>query len=104
MARRRGNPFRTSRLNWREVAGWLAAALCAALGCVVSANLSAQQTSVAVVGRGDAAVTGFSGASPPAQIAPGDDPGRSRECGFENRDEAEHDHGNGPSSAHAASG
>ena len=76
MARRRGNPFRTSRLNWREVAGWLAAALCAALGCVVSANLSAQQTSVAVVGRGDAAVTGFSGASPPAQIAPGDDPGR----------------------------
>jgi hypothetical protein len=76
MARRRGNPSRTSRLNWREVASWLAAALCAALGCVVSANLSAQETSVAVVARGDAAVTGFSGALPPAQIAPGDDPGR----------------------------
>ena len=76
MTRRRGNPSRTSRLNWREVAGWLAAALCAALGCVVSANLSAQQTSVAVVARGNAAVTGFSGALPPAQIAPGDDPGR----------------------------
>ena len=76
MARRRGNPSRTSRLNWREVAGWLAAALCAALGCVVSANLSAQQTSVAVVAPGNAAVTGFSGALPPAQIAPGDDPDR----------------------------
>ena len=76
MARRRGNPFRTSRLNRREAARWLAAALCALLGCLLSASVSAQQTSVAVVAPGNAAVTGFSGALPPAQIAPGDDPGR----------------------------
>src|SRR5271154_4730543 len=76
MARRRGNPFRTSRLNRREIARWHAAALCALLGCLLSASLSAQQTSVAVVAPGNAAVTGFSGAMPPAQIASGDDPDR----------------------------
>ena len=52
MARRRGNPFRTSRLNWREAARWLAAALCALLGWLLSAGASAQQTSVAVVAAG----------------------------------------------------
>jgi hypothetical protein len=76
MARRRGNPFRTSRLNRREVAVWLAAALSAVLGCLLSAGLSAEQPPVAVIGPGNAAVTGFSGAMPPPQIAPGDDPAR----------------------------
>ena len=76
MTRRRGNPSRTSRLNRREVAGWLAAALGVVLGFLFSANLNAQQTSVAVIAPGNAAVTGFSGAMPPARIAPGEDPDR----------------------------
>ena len=44
---------------------------------VISANptdLIAQQASSVVYQAGNAAVTGFSGALPPAQIAPGDDP------------------------------
>jgi hypothetical protein len=76
MTPRRGNPSRTSRLDRHEVAVRLAAVLCAVLGCLLSADVSAQQTSVAVVAPGNAAVSGFSGAIPPAQIAPGDDPGR----------------------------
>jgi hypothetical protein len=76
MARRRGNPSRTSRPNRREVPVWLTAAICAVLGCLLSADLNAQQPPVAVVAPGNAAVTGFSGALPPAQIAPGDDPDR----------------------------
>src|SRR5271168_5344504 len=76
MARRRHNPFWTRRPIRRGVAVWLAAALSAVLGCLLSENTSAQQASVAVIAPGNAAVTGFSGAMPPAQIAPGDDPDR----------------------------
>src|SRR5271167_4806915 len=76
MARRRDNPSPTSRLNRHEVAVWLASAFCAFLGSLLPADVSAQQTSVAVIAPGNAAVTGFSGAMPPAQIAPGDDPDR----------------------------
>ncbi|HEY2135249.1 MAG TPA: hypothetical protein VGH49_05140, partial [Xanthobacteraceae bacterium] len=76
MARRRANPSPTSRLNRPEVAVRLAAALTAVLGSLLPACLSAQQTSVEVIQPGNAAVTGFSGAIPPARIAPGDDPDR----------------------------
>jgi hypothetical protein len=76
MARLRHYPFWASRLTRGEVAMRLAAALGAVLGCLLSADVSAQQAPVAVIAPGNAAVTGFSGAMPPAQIAPRDDPGR----------------------------
>jgi hypothetical protein len=76
MTPRRGNPTRTTRLDRHEVAVRLATVLCAGLGCLAPADMSAQQTPVPLVAQGNAAVTGFSGALPPARIAPGDDPDR----------------------------
>jgi hypothetical protein len=76
MAQWRGAPPRTSRLNRHEVAVRLAAALGAVLGCLMPIDANSQQPPVAIIAPGDAATTGFSGASPPAEIAPGDDPGR----------------------------
>ncbi|MGC2124722.1 MAG: hypothetical protein WA652_17875 [Xanthobacteraceae bacterium] len=45
-----------------------------ALVSIYPTALIAQQSPIAIYTNGDAAVTGFSGASPPAQIAPGVDP------------------------------
>ena len=39
-----------------------------------AAQLKAQQSPITVIAPGEAAVTGFAGAPPPPQIAPGDDP------------------------------
>ena len=41
----------------------------------LAGSASAQTTSNAIVAPGNAVVTGFSGALPPAEIAPGEDPG-----------------------------
>jgi hypothetical protein len=51
-----------------------AAAFCVALISTHPAEVAAQQAPNAVYATGNAAVTGFSGASPPIQIAPGVDP------------------------------
>ena len=75
MAGRRRNSFSASRLTRGDAAVWLAA-LSAFLCCLLSTSVRAQQTPVAVIALGNAAVTGFSGAMPPPQIAPGDEPGR----------------------------
>ncbi len=58
---RRGNQF------------WFAVAVCA--GVALSTGANAQQFPNPVVVLGNAAVTGFSGALPPIEIAPGADPG-----------------------------
>ena len=58
---RRGNPF------------WSAIAVCA--GVVLSTGANAQQIANPIVVLGNAAVTAFSGALPPIEIAPGADPG-----------------------------
>jgi hypothetical protein len=42
--------------------------------CIIPAALTAQQTGTPIYSAGNAAVTGFSGALPPVQIAPGVDP------------------------------
>ncbi|MBV9433705.1 MAG: hypothetical protein JO137_17925 [Hyphomicrobiales bacterium] len=55
--------------GWR---GCLAAA--ALLFPLVPTPLKAQQTPIAIIAPGEAAVSGFSGAPAPAQIAPGEDP------------------------------
>ena len=52
----------------------LAAALALAFLAFPSAQLKAQQSPITVIAPGEAAVTGFAGAPPPPQIAPGDDP------------------------------
>ena len=49
-------------------------ALGLALLCMQSAGATAQQTPTGIYATGNAAVTGFSGALPPVQIAPGVDP------------------------------
>jgi hypothetical protein len=59
---------------FRRIRYWCAAALVSAPICIIPAGLTAQQT--AVYSTGNAAVTGFSGAVPPVQIAPGVDPGK----------------------------
>src|SRR5262245_12760863 len=59
------------RLLWRTIA--FCSTLSVPLICA-SGGVQAQQ-GTAVYAPGDAAVTGFSGASPPVQIAPGADPG-----------------------------
>ena len=59
----------------RRTAGyWPVAAFSLALVSIYPTALIAQQSPIAIYTNGDAAVTGFSGASPPAQIAPGVDP------------------------------
>jgi len=66
----------TSRRAQRRASYWSAAALGLALICIFPAALAAQQVSSPIYRVGNAAVTGFSGALPPVQIAPGDDPGK----------------------------
>jgi len=53
---------------------WSTAAFALALICLCPGGSNAQQSTV-IVAPGNAAVTGFSGALPPIQIAPGVDPG-----------------------------
>jgi hypothetical protein len=52
----------------------LAAAVSFAFVCILPGIAAAQQPATVVVATGNAAVTGFSGALPPIQIAPGVDP------------------------------
>lgn len=52
-----------------------AGALAFALICLAATTSRAQQVANVIVAPGNAAVTGFSGAFPPVQIAPGTDPG-----------------------------
>jgi hypothetical protein len=62
----------------RSARVWSADVLCAAaFACVLGAAApgSAQQPASVILAPGNAAVTGFSGALPPVQIAPGVDPG-----------------------------
>jgi hypothetical protein len=65
----------TPRRTRRRTGYGSMAALGIALICVFPAALTAQQAPIAVYVAGNAAVTGFSGALPPVQIAPGVDPG-----------------------------
>jgi hypothetical protein len=71
-ARKRHLPIRSMAL--RRIRYWCAAALLSAPICIIPGGLTAQQTPV--YSAGNAAVTGFSGALPPVQIAPGVDPGK----------------------------
>ena len=72
----RKNHLRDWRRAWRRIQFSLAASCSFALLAVFPAQLNAQQPPSALVAPGNAAVTGFSGALPPIQIAPGADPGR----------------------------
>jgi hypothetical protein len=54
---------------------WSCAAFALALVCLGPGESNAQQPKTIIVAPGNAAVTGFSGALPPIQIAPGVDPG-----------------------------
>ena len=63
------------RLAWRGIQFLLAAIYGFALLAGFPAQLNAQQPPSALVALGNAAVTGFSGALPPIQIAPGAVPG-----------------------------
>jgi len=71
----RDNHLRNCRRSWRRIQFSLAASCSFALLAVFPAQLNAQQPPSALVALGNAAVTGFSGALPPIQIAPGADPG-----------------------------
>ena len=71
----RKNHLRNCRRAWRRIQFSLAASCSFALLAVFPAQLNAQQPPSALVALGNAAVTGFSGASPPIQIALGADPG-----------------------------
>ena len=61
--------------TWRKIKFYLAAISSLALLAVFPTQLNAQQPPTGLVAPGNAAVTGFSGASPPIQIAVGVDPG-----------------------------
>jgi len=76
MARERKKSLPTPRRVRRRTGYRSAVALGLALVCVFPAALAAQQTASPVYVAGNAAVTGFSGALPPVQIAPGADPGK----------------------------
>jgi hypothetical protein len=69
-ARKKHLPIRSPA--FRRIRYWCVAALVSAPICIIPAGLTAQQTPV--YSAGNAAVTGFSGALPPVQIAPGVDP------------------------------
>jgi hypothetical protein len=73
-ARKKHLPIRS--LAFRRIQYWCAAVFLSAPICVASAELAAQQPSTPVYVSGNAAVTGFSGALPPVQIAAGVDPNR----------------------------
>ena len=70
--RKKHLPIRS--LAFRRIRCWCATALLAAPICIIPAELTAQQTPI--YSAGNAAVTGFSGALPPVQIAPGVDPAK----------------------------
>ncbi len=74
MACKRKNHLPIRNEAWRRLRYWCAAALVSAPFCFAPAELTAQQTASPVYSAGNAAVTGFSGALPPVQIAPGVDP------------------------------
>src|SRR6202790_5873495 len=74
MARTRKNrlPIRSQNL----IRYCCALAVLAAPVGIAPGDLAAQQSSTPIYSAGDAAGTGFSGALPPVQIAPGVDPGK----------------------------
>jgi hypothetical protein len=74
MASGRKKSLPTSRRAWCKAIAWSAATLGFALIALDPAALTAQQAPSTVYAPGNAAVTGFSGALPPVQIAPGVDP------------------------------
>jgi len=57
-----------------DIKVWRVAVVALAFLLLALAHPRAQQPPAAVIAPGEAAVTGFSGAPPPPQIAPGDDP------------------------------
>jgi hypothetical protein len=62
--------------RWRAIGFWPAFAVALiCLGPLGPFDAAAQQPATGIYAAGDAAVTGFSGALPPVQIAPGADPG-----------------------------
>ena len=73
MARQSINSLPIPRRGGRKTGAW-SAAIGLALASILPATLAAQQTPSPVYVAGNAAVTGFSGALPPVQIAPGVDP------------------------------
>ena len=75
MAPGRENHLRNRGRAWRNIQILFAATCSLALLAIFPAQLGAQQPPSALVAAGNAAVTGFSGALPPIQIAPGTDPG-----------------------------
>jgi hypothetical protein len=77
MEPRRKNHLRNCRRAWRRIQFSLAASCSFALLAILPAQLNAQQPPTGLVAPGNAAVTGFSGASPPIQIAAGADPGEN---------------------------
>ncbi len=68
------NQDQNRRRRWPNALSAIAAAIGFALLCLSPSKPDAQQPAFALIAPGDAAVTGFSGALPPPQIAPGDDP------------------------------
>ena len=75
MASERKKRLRIRSQARRLIRNCCAGALLFAPICILPAALMAQQASSPVYSAGNAAVTGFSGALPPVQIAPGVDPG-----------------------------
>lgn len=74
MARRSKESLPTPRRGGRRTGFGFASAFGLAFVCLFPAALAAQQAPVNVYVAGNAAVSGFSGALPPVQIAPGVDP------------------------------
>lgn len=74
MAPAQENCFSRSLRDRRKIRFWLTTGVGIAIACA-SPAAPAQQHSIVIVAPGNAAVTGFSGALPPIQIAPGVDPG-----------------------------
>jgi len=75
MAAKREYRLQNRRRRWRAIQFWFAAIFILALSNTVFAQQNVQRSPGPVVALGNAAVTGFSGALPPIQIAPGIDPG-----------------------------
>lgn len=75
MAAQRENRQHNSRPGWRDVRFSCAAIFALVLSQFAVAQQNMQRSAGPVVAPGNAVVTGFSGALPPIQIAPGVDPG-----------------------------
>jgi hypothetical protein len=73
--RRHENRFSVRRPAWHKIQFWFTASASLTLASAFPAVAPAQQPTSAIVASGNAAVTGFAGALPPIQIAPGVDPG-----------------------------